>query len=202
MSQPLLNVLTLLLPWAWAALLPPLLFLYPLFFSFFFLFLFFFCFFLFFLLYLFIYQFFFLLFHIYADPVSSCLELGIGFTFPGCCTSQYHGATTLFHFPPTTLTLHQPYWLGSCLLTPITLHLSLYKPHTKSYQLSSWISWPLQMGLIKVKVKFPCYRPGVAQRVRTGIALLFHDHGTRGGWVVSSTPRPHFTPMKEPVPIL
>ena len=34
------------------------------------------------------------------------------------------------------------------------------------------------------------------------IALLFHDRGTRREWVVSSTPRPHFTPGKEPVPIL
>jgi len=42
----------------------------------------------------------------------------------------------------------------------------------------------------------------VAQRVGRGIALLFHDRGTRRGWVVSSTPRPHFTPRKDPVPIL
>jgi hypothetical protein len=42
----------------------------------------------------------------------------------------------------------------------------------------------------------------VAQRVGRGIAILFHDRGTRGGWVVSSTPRPHFTPGKDPVPIL
>jgi hypothetical protein len=42
----------------------------------------------------------------------------------------------------------------------------------------------------------------VAQRVGGGIALLFHDHGTRRGLVVSSTPRPHFTPGKDPVPIL
>ena len=35
-----------------------------------------------------------------------------------------------------------------------------------------------------------------------GIALLFHDRGTRRGWVVSSMPRPHFTPGKDPVPIL
>ena len=35
-----------------------------------------------------------------------------------------------------------------------------------------------------------------------GIALPFHDRGTRRGWVVSSTPRPHFTPGKDPVPIL
>jgi len=30
-----------------------------------------------------------------------------------------------------------------------------------------------------------------------GIALLFHDRGTRRGWVVSSTPRPHFTPPEK-----
>ena len=98
-------------------------------------------------IYLFI-NFSFLLFHICVVPSSSCLALGIDFTFPGCCTSEYHAATTVLPFPPATLTLHQPYWLGSCLLTPITPQLSLYKPHTKSYQLSSWISWPLQMGLI------------------------------------------------------
>ena len=32
-----------------------------------------------------------------------------------------------------------------------------------------------------LKVKFSRYRPGVAQRVGTGIALLFHDRGTRRG---------------------
>ena len=55
---------------------------------------------------------------------------------------------------------------------------------------------------IKVKVKWSRYRPGVAQRVGRGTALLLHDHGTRRGWVVSSTPRPQFTPGKDPVPIL
>ena len=55
----------------------------------------------------------------------------------------------------------------------------------------------------KSKVKFSRYRPGVAQRVGRSIALLFHDRGTRRGWVVNSMPRPHFTPPgKDPVPIL
>jgi hypothetical protein len=54
---------------------------------------------------------------------------------------------------------------------------------------------------IKVKkLKLSRYRPGVAQRVGRGIALLFHDRGVRRGWVVSSTPRPHFIPRKDPVP--
>jgi len=42
----------------------------------------------------------------------------------------------------------------------------------------------------------------VAQRVGRSIALLFHDRGTRRGWVVSSTALTHFTPGKDPVPIL
>ena len=44
--------------------------------------------------------------------------------------------------------------------------------------------------------------PGVARRVGRGIALLFHDRGTRRGRVVSSTSRPHFTPGKDLIPIL
>jgi len=53
-----------------------------------------------------------------------------------------------------------------------------------------------------IKVKWSLYKPGVAQRVGRVTALLFHDSGTRRGWVVCVTPRPHFTPGKEPVPIL
>ena len=55
---------------------------------------------------------------------------------------------------------------------------------------------------VKVKVKFSRYRFGVAQRVGRRIAVLFHDRGTRRGWVVSNTPQPHFTPWKDLVPIL
>jgi len=54
----------------------------------------------------------------------------------------------------------------------------------------------------KKKLKWSHYSPGVTQRVGRGIALLFHDRGTRRGWVVSSMPWPHFTPGKDPVPIL
>jgi len=42
----------------------------------------------------------------------------------------------------------------------------------------------------------------VAQRVGRGVALLFHDRGTRSGRMVSSTSRPHFIREKDPVPIL
>ena len=49
---------------------------------------------------------------------------------------------------------------------------------------------------------YPVTGPVVAQRVGRGIALLFHDRGTRRGLVVSSTRRPQITPGKYPVPIL
>jgi len=35
-----------------------------------------------------------------------------------------------------------------------------------------------------------------------GIALHFHDRGTRRGWMVSSTPRPPFTPGKDTVTLV
>jgi len=55
---------------------------------------------------------------------------------------------------------------------------------------------------VRVKVNFTLEEATKTQRVGRGIALLFHDRDTRRGWVVSSTPRPHFTPGKDPVPIL
>ena len=70
------------------------------------------------------------------------------------------------------------------------------KLHTSS---SSFHSYAANL---RGKEKWPRYRPGVAQRMGRGIALLFHDRSTRRRWVVSSTPRPLFTPGKDPVPIL
>jgi hypothetical protein len=51
---------------------------------------------------------------------------------------------------------------------------------------------------VNVKVKWSRYRPGLAQRVGRVITLLFHDRGTRRGWVVSNTPRLHFTLRERP----
>jgi len=55
--------------------------------------------------------------------------------------------------------------------------------------------WLSQTSRTKKKVKWSHYRPAVAQKV-------FHDRSTRRRWVVSNMPRPHFTPGKDPVPIL
>ena len=53
----------------------------------------------------------------------------------------------------------------------------------------------------KVKVKVPITGPVVAQNLGRGIALLFHDSGTRSGWVVSSTPRPTLPPGNTRYPL-
>ena len=99
---------------------------------------------------------------------------------------------------------------------PNTAHIISYIDYLPDFSgYSSCIASPLKIGPIdcpetsvtnyhskKVKVKWSRYRPGVAQTVGRGIDLLFHDRDTRRVWVVSSTPRPHLTPGKEPVPIL
>ena len=79
---------------------------------------------------------------------------------------------------------------------------------TCSFVVVNTVVWYIVMKCYKVtkdtvkgKGNWSRYRPGVAQRVGRGIALLFHDRGTRRGWVVSSTLRPHFTPGKVLVPI-
>ena len=84
---------------------------------------------------------------------------------------------------------------------------------TSNYEYLLYLEKPNVVGVdvrwIKTSEAFYEYKgqvfplqAGVAQRVGRGIALLFHDRGTRRGWVVSSTPRPHFTPGKDRVPIV
>jgi len=78
----------------------------------------------------------------------------------------------------------------------------LSKDWLLTFQRGMWYPPSLAFNPLKVKVKCSRYRPGVAQRVGRGTALLFHDRGTRRGWVVGRTARPHFTPGEDPVPIV
>jgi len=76
---------------------------------------------------------------------------------------------------------------------------------------SNCISWDRTSDLltsISTKVKCTLVQAlrlctgRTAHKGSRGIALLFFDHDTRRGWVVSDTPQPFFTPWKDPVPIL
>ena len=83
--------------------------------------------------------------------------------------------------------------------------LHIKPAHTLSSSFVNEIAFPstyTDTDGYKKKVKSSRYRPGVSQTVGTGIALLFYVCGTRRWGVVSSTPRPHFTPGKDQVPIL
>jgi hypothetical protein len=53
--------------------------------------------------------------------------------------------------------------------------------------------------LVPILGSVPVTGPIVSQRVGRDIVLLFHDRGNRRGCLVSSTPRPYFTPGKDPV---
>jgi len=96
----------------------------------------------------------------------------------------------------------------SVSLTPCNLLQSLFQCSTSNISPSArphsslYINYIGAQALGYIKVKWTPYRPGAAQRMGRGIALLFHDRGTGRGWVVSSTLRPHLTPGKDPVPIL
>jgi len=80
---------------------------------------------------------------------------------------------------------------------------------TQTLQFPKWWQWRWHFTLLpKVKVKCTLVQAlrlctgRTAHRGSRGIALLFPDRGTRRGWGVSVTPRPLFTPGKDPVPIV
>ena len=100
--------------------------------------------------------------------------------------------TRMFYIPLKTNQpiQHKIYWRTNQYIN-IRPHLLMRKGIDTMYQ-----------RINNKKVKWSRYRPGLSQSVGTGIAILFHDRDTRRGWVVSSTPRPHFNPRKDPVPIL
>jgi len=90
----------------------------------------------------------------------------------------------------------------------IQIYSVLHRNHTRCLLQTPIAYWCTRKQYLFVAViilkggKMIPLQAGVAQRVGRGIALPFHDRGTRRGWVVSSTPRPHFTSGKDTVPIL
>jgi len=97
----------------------------------------------------------------------------------------------------------------------IVRHFSVWDRHIVTFGLNEFRDWPysqiqvnfLSVQQIKLKVKCTLVQAlrlctgRTAHRGSRGIALLFHDRGTRRGWGVSVTPRPLFTPWKDTVPI-
>ena len=77
---------------------------------------------------------------------------------------------------------------GTCLKSIRDVYLHLFK--------EMFVSWCTLVQALRLCTGRTDHRGS------RGIALLFHDHGTRRGWGVSVTPRPLFTPGKDPAPIV
>ena len=86
----------------------------------------------------------------------------------------------------------------------------IHKPPGRNKSLSYYNTWFILDSVKKIKKKV---KVTLVQALRlctgrkaytgsSGIALPFHDHGTRRGWGVSLMSRPLFNPEKDPVPIV
>ena len=98
-----------------------------------------------------------------------------------------------------------------CAHTHTHTHTHIYIYISKITLFRSWMStWPRVLELLapfilinlpyKVKVKWSRYRPGVAQGVGRGIALLNHDRGTRRGEWSAARPGRSLPPEKTRYP--
>ena len=93
--------------------------------------------------------------------------------------------------------------LFSCGYTTLFVNKSITEP---SFSIAPL--WSSAIRQFKVRVKCTLVQAlrlstgHTAHRGSRGLALLFLDHGTRRGLGVSVTPRPLFTPRKDPVPIV
>ena len=80
-------------------------------------------------------------------------------------------------------------------MTHVTYSRTSWYHHPQGLPSVLPLSWPLVRALRLCTGR-------TAHRGIRGIALHFHDHGTRRGWGVSVTTRPIFTPGKHTVPIV
>ena len=124
------------------------------------------------------------------------------------CRQIYTQTVPVIFEPPCTISR----W--SILLYGVRT-LTLQKGHKYLKSFSTWcwistekISWTGRMHneevlrIVKGKGKVHPCTGCTAHWGSRGIALLFFDHSTRRGWGVSVTPRPLFTPGRDPVPIV
>ena len=90
------------------------------------------------------------------------------------CHIYCHLPKMTFHFNSWRRWLHKQLTVTPCFLYETLQHCYASK------RLSSAVRH-VTLSVVKVKVKCSRYRPGVALRVGRGIAVLFHDRGTRRG---------------------
>ena len=112
-----------------------------------------------------------------------------------CCDVTPYSLVDRYLYINDKTEVLKPYWKWVWKGVKVMKIWRRQTPNTEYYESKTARGYAIFEPLkVKVKVKWPRYRPGVAQRVGRGIAVLFRDRGTGRWWVVSSTPQPHFTP--------
>jgi hypothetical protein len=95
-----------------------------------------------------------------------------------------------------------------CPVSEILCSVSVFLNYDLWMKSKIWLVLDTVLFIKKVKVKVTLVQAlklctgRTAHRGSRGIAVLFHDHGTRRRWGGSVTPRPFFAPGKDPVPIV
>ena len=84
---------------------------------------------------------------------------------------------------------------------PVHFEILSYVWHLRISRSRSTCLWVKKLKCTLVQALRLC-TGRMAHRGSRGIALLFHDHGTRRGWGVSVTSQLPFTPEEDPVPIV
>ena len=119
-----------------------------------------------------------------------------------CCWAFVNFMNTVNRKGHTFLTsIHKTAFMYASTLQPYHSSITPYLAEVCQDFISTIMAL---LVIISVKVKVKCTlvqarrlcTGRTAHRGSRGIALLFHDHGTRRGWGVSVTPWPLFTPGK------
>jgi hypothetical protein len=87
------------------------------------------------------------------------------------------------------------------VVIPLCCNININRYNFHLTQLSIYFTVKVKIQCILVQALRLC-TGRTAHRGSRGIALPFLYHGIRKGWGVSVTPRPLFTPGKDPVPIV
>jgi hypothetical protein len=108
--------------------------------------------------------------------------------FPNICTLN------MAQFKPLSCVLYRPFTLFSPFASACD------SPGTQPQQIH-YCDSEYTAVLLPGKVRFHPAAGHTGPEGSRGIALLFHDHGTRWGWVVNVTPRPPLPPGKTRYPL-
>ena len=93
-------------------------------------------------------------------------------------------------------------WIKTIITTKILRFCPAFYSRDMNTNLVFFLFTSRTTSFLAASKVFPLQAQLWPSRVDRCIVLFFYDHGTRSGWMVSVTPRPHFTPRKDPVPIV